>query len=264
MALRYTSLGSGSEGNALLVETSGAQVESVRVLLDCGFGLREAVKRLALRGVEPESIDAILVTHEHADHAGGVARLARKFQIPVLASFGTLAAMAAMSPVEPGSFPTRIVCSHTSFEVGLMRITPFPVPHDAREPTQFVFEHEGKRLGVLTDVGATTACIQATLSGCDALVLECNHDENLLADCDYPERLKRRISGDFGHLSNRAAARLLASLDRSRLIRVHAAHLSRQNNSEQLARTALSEIEGIDRIEVLLATQDDGFDWACL
>jgi phosphoribosyl 1,2-cyclic phosphodiesterase len=264
VGLRYSSLGSGSEGNALLVEATWTGSERVRVLLDCGFGLRECLRRLAIRDVEPESINAILVTHEHADHAGGVARLARKFQIPVMASFGTLAALVEMSPMQSGTYPTRVVCSHTAFDVGTLRVFPYPVPHDAREPTQFVFEHAGKRLGVLTDVGTNTACIQQTLSRCDALILECNHDEHLLAHSEYPERLKRRISGDFGHLSNRAAASLLASLDRSRLIRVHAAHLSRQNNTEQLARRALSEVEGIDRVEVFLATQDDGFEWATL
>ncbi|CAN5163917.1 hypothetical protein BH10PSE17_BH10PSE17_04530 [soil metagenome] len=152
--LRYSSLGSGSEGNALLVEATADDGSRTRVLLDCGFGLREALRRLAERGVEAESLDAILVTHEHNDHAGGVARLARKFDIPIHCSHGTYMAISRMSECESERF--RVVCSHTAYTIGVLMVQPFPVPHDAREPTQFVFESGAMRLGVLTDVGAGT------------------------------------------------------------------------------------------------------------
>jgi phosphoribosyl 1,2-cyclic phosphodiesterase len=231
-------------------------------MLDCGFGLRDSIRRLEQRNIDPESLNAILVTHEHTDHCGGVARLARRHKIPVYASYGTHAAMRAMHAVEEqDDYPARVVCNHTQFEVGALRVTPFPVPHDAREPTQFIFEHDNKRLGVLTDVGVSTPCIRAHLDGCDALVLECNHDESLLANSDYPERLKRRIAGPYGHLSNSHSAQLLASLDRSRLKVMHAAHLSRQNNSPELVRKALESVPGIASISVLMSTQEDGFEW---
>ncbi len=263
--LRYTSLGSGSEGNALLIEATAEDGGSARLLLDCGFGLRDAARRLAERGVAPESLSAILVTHEHNDHVGGVVRLARKYGIAVHASHGTWAALRQSQGADAvEGVAVRQVCSHTAFRVGPIEIQPFPVPHDAREPTQFVFTHAGKRLGVLTDTGCATACIVEHLSLCDALVLECNHDPQLLARSDYPERLKRRIAGDYGHLSNLAAARLLEALDRSRLQRLHAAHLSRQNNRADLAAGALAEVMGVAASEIGVATQDTGFDWVAL
>ncbi len=257
--LRYSSLGSGSDGNALLVEATGDDGRATRVLLDCGFGLKEAVRRLESRGVAAESLDAILVTHEHVDHAGGVARLARCYDIAIFASHGTRAAMLRMPlDCEPGRI--RVVCSHTPFTVGALRIEPFPVPHDAREPTQFVFGAGERRLGVLTDAGAATPHIVGALARCDSLILEFNHDEAMLERSRYPWSVRQRIASPYGHLSNRAAAAILASLDRSRLRRVHAAHLSRQNNRAELVLEALTQVD-LDGVELAVATQDDGFDW---
>lgn len=260
--LRYTSLGSGSEGNALLVEAVESGRVTARILLDCGFGLRDVTRRLAARGVAPEELDAILVTHEHNDHAGGVARLARRHGLAIHCSHGTWAAMAqALGADAVAALPVRYLCSHTPYEIGGLVVHPYPVPHDAREPTQFVFGCGTRRLGVLTDAGTTTACMVEMLDGCDALVLECNHDPGLLARSDYPERLKRRIAGDYGHLSNAAAAGLLAALDGSRLRHVHAAHLSRQNNRPELAADALAGALGCAAADIGIATQDDGFGW---
>jgi len=263
--LRYTSLGSGSEGNALLIEAADDDGSRSRLLLDCGFGLRDITRRLAERGVAPESLDAILVTHEHNDHVGGALRLARRHAIALYCSHGTWTSVAqSQGAAAVAELNVRFVCSHTAFAVGGLEIQPFPVPHDAREPTQFVFNDGAHRLGVLTDTGCATACIIEQLAGCDALVLECNHDPQLLAHSDYPERLKRRIAGDYGHLSNAAAAGLLDRLDRSRLQRLHAAHLSRQNNRPELAAGALAEVLRIGADEIGIASQDEGFDWVTL
>lgn len=258
--MRFASLGSGSEGNGLLVETGGRVPgdRACRVLVDCGFGLKEAERRLARLGCDPASIDGILVTHEHGDHVGGVFRLARAYRIPVHLTFGTLRA----TPSAAGHPDlVRVIDSHQPFELGGLRIEPFPVPHDAREPVQYVIDDGDARLGVLTDIGHPTAFLVQALSRLTALVLEANHDAGLLADSDYPPALKRRIAGPYGHLENAESARILEALDRSRLRRLVAAHLSRQNNREQLAQRALAPVMGWEPEAVLVAGQDDGLDW---
>jgi phosphoribosyl 1,2-cyclic phosphodiesterase len=258
--LRFASLGSGSEGNGLLVETGGgvAGGRPFRVLLDCGFGIREVERRLARLGCEPGGIDGILVTHEHGDHVGGVFRLARAHGIPVHLTYGTLRACPQAAGCES---LVRVIDSHRAFELGGLRVEPFPVPHDAREPVQYVIDDGDGRLGVLTDIGHPTPHLVQALSRLTALVLETNHDAALLADSAYPVSLKRRISGRYGHLENAESARVLAALDRSRLRRVVAAHLSRQNNRPDLARQALAPVLGWDASDVLVADQDDGLDW---
>jgi phosphoribosyl 1,2-cyclic phosphodiesterase len=255
--VRFASLGSGSEGNALLIEAAGAQ-RPYRILIDCGFGLREAQRRLARLGCEPESLSAILVTHEHGDHVGGVFRLARTHRIPVYLTHGTLR---ACERAAQGCEDIRVIDSHAAFDLPGFRVEPFPVPHDAREPVQYVLDDGAARLGVLTDIGHPTAHLSAALSRLTALVLETNHDAGLLDDSAYPPSLKQRIAGRYGHLENADAARILASLDRSRLRTVVAAHLSRQNNRPDLARAALSSILGWSPDQVAVADQDEGLAW---
>jgi phosphoribosyl 1,2-cyclic phosphodiesterase len=251
--MRFASLGSGSEGNALVVE-----VGETRVLIDCGFRVRDTVLRLLRLGVAPDSVSAILVTHEHADHIGGVAAFAARYRIPVWLTFGTLE-MA-------GERFARVdhvygFDSHDTFAIGLLEVRPFPVPHDAREPVQFVVGDGAHRLGVLTDIGVTTPYVEASLSGCDALVLECNHDLGMLEGGDYPRPLKQRIAGRLGHLHNEAAAALLAALDTSRLRHIVAAHLSQQNNTPDKARGALSRALNCAPDWIGIAGQHDGFAW---
>jgi len=252
--IRFASLGSGSEGNALVVEAGQS-----RLLLDCGFSVAETVRRLERLGVAPDSLDAILVTHEHDDHVGGVARFSRRFGTPVYLSYGTYAAATRDDFVE-----VVVIDSHTPFTIGDLEVLPYPVPHDAREPTQFVFGDGAARLGVLTDAGASTPHIESMLSGLDALVIECNHDLELLRNSAYPERLKERISGRLGHLDNAQAAQLLSSIDRSGLQHVIAAHLSQKNNRPELAIDALAGALGCEPGWVSVATQADGFDWRCI
>jgi phosphoribosyl 1,2-cyclic phosphodiesterase len=251
--VRFASLGSGSEGNGLVVEAGGTCV-----MIDCGFGVRDTAARLARLGLEPSALAAILVTHEHSDHVGGVPAFAGRHRIPVWATFGTFAAVAARFE---GMERVYGFDSHDSFAIGALEVRPVPVPHDAREPVQFVLGDGAARLGVLTDLGVSTAHVEASLSGCDALVLECNHDAELLAGGSYPYPLKQRIAGRLGHLDNAAAAGLLARIDTSRLRHIVAAHLSRENNTPALARAALAGALGCAEDWIGIARQDEGFGW---
>lgn len=255
-AFRFASLGSGSEGNALLV-----QIGQTCVLMDCGFNLTESVTRLERLGIMPEALSGIVVTHEHGDHIAGVSRLAHKFAIPVWLTHGTFRAQA--KSLSKLSSVTHID-PHNSFTIGDVMVQPYLVPHDAAEPVQFVFSDGTKRLGVLTDTGSSTPYIEQVLSGCDALVLECNHDSELLNNGDYPYSLKQRVGGRFGHLNNADAAALLAQLDNRKLQHIVAAHLSKKNNTPELARTALSSSLGCEDDWIDVATQEYGFDWRAI
>lgn len=251
--MRFACLGSGSEGNALVVEAGAS-----RVLLDCGFSIKETVARLARLGLTPADLNGIVVTHEHSDHIGGVARFANKFKLPVWLTHGSLA---YLSNLDQAPLDTRVIDSHATFALGDLYIEPFPVPHDAREPIQFVFGDGQHRLGVLTDTGMITPHIEQMLSGCDALVLECNHDAGMLASGPYPASLKQRVGGRFGHLDNRAAADLLRSIDTQRLTHLVAAHLSQKNNLPELARAALADALNCAEDWIGIADQALGFDW---
>ena len=258
--LRFASLGSGSRGNALVVESAGGD-GCTRLLLDCGFGPRELIRRLARLGLAGADLDAILVTHEHGDHSAGVFACARRFGLPVFLSHGTLAAVPRNGIAPPA---VHVIDSHRPFRIGAVEIHPFPVPHDAREPVQYVFAAGAHRLGVLTDAGAATPHISSMLSGCQALVLECNHDAGMLARGRYPRHLKQRIAGPYGHLENNAAAELLSLLDRSGLRHLVAAHISQENNTPQLACRALAQAGGYAEDWVCAASQDEGFPWRTL
>ena len=250
--LRFCCLGSGSEGNALIVEADdGSSV--TRVLLDAGFNGRQLRMRLARCGLSLDDLDAVLLTHEHSDHVGGVDTLLRQRRLPVYCSAGTADAVGLSS--------TCAVVSGEIFSVGCLQWVPFAVSHDAAEPLQYIFSDGARRLGVITDVGAPDEAVEAVLGGLDALVLECNHDVDLLRASDYPPFLKARILGGRGHLSNAQAAQLLAKIDRRRLRLLAAAHLSRRNNRPQLAQSALAAVLGADADDVLIADQDAGLGW---
>ncbi len=254
--IRFTSLGSGSEGNALLIEAG-----STRLMVDCGLPVRHALSRIEARGVDPKGLNAILVTHEHGDHIGGVMALARKTGAVVCLTRGTHTALHARSAEACNGVTLRIIDSHAPFELGSVEIRPFPVPHDAREPVQYVVAYGRLSLGVLTDLGMLTPHVERSLADCDGLVLEFNHDPDLLAKSAYPESLKQRISGRYGHLCNRDAAGFLARLPLHRLQHVVAAHLSQSNNSPDHVLDAVREVLGEVPDSFYLATQSDGFDW---
>ena len=253
--LRFASLASGSGGNALVVEADGHCL-----LVDCGLNLRDTERRLARLGLEPAAIRGILVTHEHGDHAGRVFDFAAAHNVTVYLTYGSLIALEAEGKVIEG-VRLSILTSREPLAVAGIEVQPFTVPHDAREPVQFVLSDGAARLGVLTDIGIGTAHVAEILSGLDALVLECIYDRDMLWNGAYPRWLKERIAGPFGHLDNEDSARLLAQLDRSRLKHIIGAHLSQQNNKPELARRALAGALGCEESWISLATQDEGFDW---
>ena len=256
--MRFTSLGSGSQGNALVAEAG-----RTRLMLDCGFTVQETELRLVRAGLEPSDLAGIIVTHEHGDHADGVLPLARRYGIPVWMSYGTLAALRD-GGASAEDCPIHLVDSKSAFSVGDFLVQPFTVPHDAREPIQYVLSDGASRLGVLTDTGCSTAHIAASLFGCDALVLECNYDLDLLEGGPYPPSLKARIAGRLGHLDNRTSGEILSALDRGRLRHVIAAHLSQANNTPELARAALARALDCDPEWISVATQEEGFTWRAL
>ncbi|MGN7100152.1 MBL fold metallo-hydrolase [Ralstonia holmesii] len=258
MTLRFASLGSGSEGNALLVE-SASGATCTRILLDCGFGIRETVRRLERLGCAPESLNAILVTHEHSDHVGSAYAFAAKFNIPVWTSHGTYRATENLRGADRAA--VRFCRADDMFCVGDLQILPYTVPHDAREPLQFVFNDGARRLGVLTDAGMSTEYLCTHLTGMHALVLECNHDREMLANSAYPWSLKRRIGGDFGHLANDIAAAILTRVRHDALHTVVAAHLSKQNNTPLLAAEAIAVPLGASAEDVPIADQEEGLIW---
>lgn len=254
--MRFCSLGSGSTGNATLIEAS-AGITTTRVLVDCGFSLRELGRRLGRAGLTVDDIDAVFVTHEHGDHVGCALTLARKHQVPVWTSRGTWRAIGG--PELPGllHFARDLV----PIALGDLELTPYTVPHDAHEPLQLCASDGATRLGVLTDAGCVTSHLVRQLKGCEALLLECNHDRTLLANSSYPASLKARIAGRLGHLANDTAAEILRECLHAGLKRLVAAHLSERNNRPELAQAALAEVFGGRTEEVLVADPVRGLDW---
>lgn len=253
--MRFASLGSGSAGNALVAEAG-----TTRLLVDCGFTIRETEHRLARLGLQPHDLDGILLTHEHDDHAGGAFRFASKHRLTVWVTHGTLNAAQRYLP-RGYDAPTVVIDSHTSFAVGNIEIQPFPVPHDAAEPVQYVLSDGTSRLGILTDTGIGTPHIERMLSGCHGLVLECNHDLDMLMNGPYAWPLKQRVSSRLGHLDNQSSAGILSSLDNSRLQHIVAAHLSEKNNTPLLAAQALASALQCEKEWIGIASQESGFAW---
>ncbi len=251
--MRFACLGSGSRGNAWLVEAG-----ATRVLVDCGFSAREMARRLGRLGVAADTVDAVLLTHEHADHARGVAGFASRFGCEVFLTHGAQVMLEAGDGAPERS---REIDSHTPFALGNLEIVPVAVPHDAREPVQFVFGDGRVRLGILTDAGHVSAHMEAMFANCDALALECNHDVDLLRGGSYPPALKARILGRYGHLDNAMARAFLAKVASPRLQHVVAAHLSEENNRPELARQALAAALGCEENWIGVADQEEGCDW---
>lgn len=250
MAIRLASLGSGSKGNGTLVESGNSCV-----LVDCGFSVRETERRLARLGRTATDLTAILVTHEHSDHGRGVLPLARKYRLPIILTAGTAR---ALNPA--GADEVRVIDTRNPFAVGSFEVTPVAVPHDAREPVQFIFARDGRRVGVLTDLGCITPHVVESFNGCDGLLIEANHDPDMLAHGPYPPALKRRVGGDWGHLSNQQCAGLLARIDRRCLQLVVLGHISQHNNTVALVEEAVSPYRE-ELHDVHYACQAEGFDW---
>lgn len=248
--MRFAVLGSGSQGNGTLIAS-----DDTLVLVDCGFSLRETERRLALLGVSADQLSAVVVTHEHADHVHGVGLLSRRYNVPVYLSRGTLRGM--RKPVEAAGFLT----AGETLQINGLGITAVGVAHDALEPLQYVFSDGRRRLGVLTDLGSYDATLLDSYRGLDALVIEANHCLDLLGRGAYPRFLKLRVGGDYGHLNNHQAARLVSELDWQNLQHLVLAHLSSKNNQPQLARQSFVDTLGCDPDWLQVANQDCGLDW---
>ena len=258
--LRFTSLGSGSSGNATLIEAiaTGEGARATRVLIDCGLPLRHLATRLAARGLLATDIDAVFVTHEHSDHVSGVLALQRRHGTPVWASAGTWAQVAAKAEDAPECLVAR---DGEAIVIGDLTVQPFAVPHDAAEPLQLTCSDGQQRIGILTDIGEPTDAVVQALQGCDALLLETNHDAALLAAGNYPPWLKRRVAGPRGHLANTQSATLLDACRHAGLRQVVAAHLSQRNNRPELALAALRGALGSATTQLTVADAAQGCGW---
>lgn len=251
--MQLSSLGSGSRGNATVVELADQTI-----LVDCGFGLKDAIRRLELIGRSPQDLSAILVTHEHSDHISGVESLAAKYAIPVYMTAGTRRSWRSRGRVEP-----NLICADQIIVLGDVEVRPVSVPHDAREPVQFVFEFSGFKLGILTDLGSLTPHLVDAYLDCNALLIEANHDLEMIANGPYPESLKRRVQGAWGHLNNLQTAELVRRInENNRLEHLVIGHISQQNNTPELAANALEDVtRNIAR--VIYAGQETPLDWVC-
>ena len=227
------------------------------MLIDCGLGIRQLALRLGEAGLQPEDIHAVFITHEHGDHIGCARPLALRHRIPVWMSHGTHAAIGA--PDFDGLLHTAR--DGKAIDLGGLQLMPFTVPHDAREPLQLSCTDGSAKLGILTDLGHATPHVMAHLQACDALLLECNHDTELLSQSVYPPFLKRRVGGQYGHLSNAAAADIACAVTHSGLKHLVAAHLSAQNNRPDLAQDVMSRALGCNSSDIVVAGAASGTPW---
>lgn len=246
--MQIASIGSGSKGNATLLRSADSCI-----LVDCGFSLAQFEKRIQRLQLDPAAINAILVTHEHSDHASGVCRLAAHFNIPLYMTVGTANALQLVD--------YRVINGGQQLQFGDLAVQVVTVPHDAAEPVQFVFtdQQSGRRLGVLTDSGHISPHMLQMYDGLHGLLLEFNYDKDMLAQGAYPPMLKQRIAGSHGHLSNEQSLQLLQRIDTSDLDCLIAAHISENNNSPEIVADLLHQVElGCSPV---LACQQQGFDW---
>lgn len=254
--LRFKSLGSGSTGNATLIEAHSAS-RCTRVLVDCGFSQKELEIRLNQAGTQSSELDALFITHEHGDHVGCAPGLAKRHQLPLWMSYGTYC---AIGKPDLGGW-LHLAQDEQTIAINELQLTPFTVPHDAREPLQLTCAHADRRLGILTDLGCSTAHVLDHLQQCHALLLECNHDTAMLQQSKYPPSLKARIGGRLGHLANDSSAEILRACLHPGLKHVVAAHLSEQNNTPALARQALAAVLDCAAHELPVADPETGSPW---
>jgi phosphoribosyl 1,2-cyclic phosphodiesterase len=263
MGVSVAVLASGSRGNCAIVSSS-----STRILVDAGVSCRETFKRLKSIGEEPRTLSAILITHEHNDHVYGLLTLARKLAVPVFMTGATHHAWLKMMRDDAGEAPEltnlETFSAGRSFQIGDTAITPFTIPHDAADPVGFTFRAEGIKVAVATDLGYLPPNVCDHLRGCDILVLESNHDTEMLRGGPYPWSVKQRVMSRVGHLSNDDLADFFSSDYDGSASYVVLAHLSEQNNHPELARRAAEKALGPRRTllqnRVMLATQSEATD----
>lgn len=251
--MRFSVLASGSSGNATVVEAGGTAI-----LIDCGLSVRRLTARATPLGIDVSTLDGVIVTHEHGDHIGGVGALARRYGLPVYMTHGTRVAAGFEND---GKFALTEISPHETFAIGELVLHPAPVPHDAKEPCQFVVESDAGRLGILTDLGSDTRYIQQHFADCCALILEFNHDLELLSACEYPDSVKERIAGRLGHFNNGQAASLLTSLMSARLRHVLGAHVSVRANTVHRVRQTLAAVLDGSAATFDVAAQDTATPW---
>lgn len=253
--MKFASLGSGSKGNATIIDT-----EHGCLMIDCGFSIKETARRLERAGKSPQDISAILVTHEHSDHWKGVLPFASKFSIDVYATAGCYRAV----NVSPSTSKLlKVICSHSEFMINNVHVLPIPVPHDANEPVQYIFSYDQYRLGILTDVGNITPYIVEQYNNCSGLLVEANHDIELLQAGAYPKFLKDRVAGQWGHLNNHQTASLLSAIDQQSIQKLVIGHISESNNNSARVKQAIEDV--FPRSEkIIYANQNEGFDWVYL
>jgi phosphoribosyl 1,2-cyclic phosphodiesterase len=257
--LRFKSLGSGSSGNATLVEAQSGS-HTTRLLIDCGIRLRDLEARLIEAGTCAEDLDAVFITHEHGDHIGCARSFVKRYSTPLWMSQGTWLAVSDEAWV-PHQHLLNVARDGCTIEIGALQALPFTVPHDAREPLQLRCSDGNRHLGIVTDLGHASSHVVASLQGCHALLLEANHDPDLLQASSYPNFLKQRVAGPWGHLANHAAAELLARIKHENLNYVQAAHLSERNNTPELARACLSTALSCNPLDIDVADPMTGSAW---
>ncbi len=243
MGVCVSVLASGSRGNSAVVSSA-----STRILVDAGISCRETFKRLRAAGDDPHSLAAIVITHEHSDHVYGLAVLAKKLKVPVFMTGSTHQAWARALRDENGELPVlerlEVFSSGHSFRIGDIEVTPFTIPHDAADPVGFTFRAEGVKAGFATDLGYVPASVRDHLRGCDVLLIESNHDVEMLRVGPYPWSVKQRVMSRVGHLSNEALAEFFLTDYDGGAAYVVLAHLSEQNNHPELARAAAEKALG--------------------
>ena len=255
MTLRFCSLASGSRGNAVLVEYA-----ETLLLIDCGVTMQTLEERMQAVGRTPEQISAVLITHEHGDHVSGLAPLLRRVACPLWSTHGTAKGTAkVLRDVRDHNY--NEVRFGQKFRIGDIDVWPYPVPHDAREPSHFRFSADARTLGVLTDAGHITQHVASALSNVDALAVEFNHDLDSLQAGPYPHKLKKRVASRYGHLNNVQAAELVEGLDHERLRWVVALHISQQNNSAEHVDASMAQLRERAGFEFWHATQGTPTGW---
>jgi phosphoribosyl 1,2-cyclic phosphodiesterase len=263
MAVFVSLLASGSRGNCAVVASS-----TTRILVDAGLSCRETFKRVRALGERPEHLSAILITHEHSDHVAGLQRLASTLNVPVFLTEPTHHAWNRNMRDQEGKTPElrKVVhfASGRKFQVGDIAVMPFTIPHDAADPVGFTFRTEGVKIGFATDLGYMPVSVRDHLRGCDVLVMESNHDVEMLRSGPYPWPVKQRVMSRVGHLSNDALAEFFGSDYDGFASYVVLAHLSEQNNHPEIARAAAEQAlqgrQGLWRNRVLLACQSEALE----
>jgi len=245
-------------GNSYVV----AQDDQI-IVIDCGFNISEFQKRLKELNIDPFSVTAMLLTHEHDDHSKSIFSVASKYNLPIFLTHGTY--KMCKKKINKNKVNKFIFINFLEdFKIGKIKITPIPVPHDAREPVQFKFEYSNKKIAIISDLGFGNQMLIDQIKNVDALILESNHDDNLLAKSKYPKSLKDRISGKYGHLSNTESAKILDLINTKNLLWLGASHLSKENNTSDLVKNSWRKVLKNNSIGINIIEQDNVTNWVSI